>query len=422
MKAFIKEFLCSALRNACGPRMTVLLWRPFFWVIKRKSFPGTFSLQALRVIAVIRLEATIGDIVLTIPFLRELRKNCPKARIILIIDPANLELLSSCPYIDEILAYRRLVARTWSIQVLKDYFHPLFFSMRHLWKRKIDLAVMPRRGMDLYGASRLAYLSAASYRAASSTFELDKAAVAESSKFEIFFNLLYTDKPIAHEIIFQLNFLRHLGGTIHDVSLRFWPSILKESKGRHLLNSLGYDPEKKLILVGFSAGQALKVWPIERFISLARKLREVMSCQFLLLGNVADTELALKFQEALNPDVINLIGKLDRADLPAIACQCTLYIGNDTGFMHIAAANNIPVLEIRSHARTCSPMDSNSPDRFGPYGVAHITVRPNQPLPPCTTGCVTAQPHCILQVDIEEAWNELQNLIKPLGLSNSSRG
>jgi ADP-heptose:LPS heptosyltransferase len=79
-----------------------------------------------------------------------------------------------------------------------------------------------------------------------------------------------------------------------------------------------------------------------------------------------------------------------------------MYIGNDTGPMHIAAAAGVAVVAVFCHPIGGDALSAYSPARFAPVGVPSRIVRPATATPPCTSACVANEPHCITAVTVDE--------------------
>ncbi len=101
----------------------------------------------------------------------------------------------------------------------------------------------------------------------------------------------------------------------------------------------------------------------------------------------------------------------------ALLKHCQLYVGNDTGPMHLAAAIELPIIAISCHPFGAAPSRSYSPKRFAPWKVQHRVLQPPIALDVCASsgksenGChfVTIafriEPHCILGVTVEAVQN-----------------
>lgn len=93
-------------------------------------------------ILVVRLDA-IGDMILTSGFLRELRRNFPRAHITLICAPLTYPIVELCPYVNEVLTFDR--------NSLDSDFPQMFekiatFCRKNLWRKKFSLAFSPQWG------------------------------------------------------------------------------------------------------------------------------------------------------------------------------------------------------------------------------------------------------------------------------------
>jgi ADP-heptose:LPS heptosyltransferase len=102
-----------------------------------------------------------------------------------------------------------------------------------------------------------------------------------------------------------------------------------------------------------------KRWPVERFALLANHLSRKMGVQLLLVGAESDRALAKSVAGLSSADTPNLAGRLSLGQLGALAEIADLYIGNDAGSTHVAAAVGCPTLAI------FGPSD---PAVSGPYG------------------------------------------------------
>jgi heptosyltransferase-2 len=108
--------------------------------------------------------------------------------------------------------------------------------------------------------------------------------------------------------------------------------------------------------------------------------------------------------------VLNLAGRLTLRQTAALLGRCAIFVGNDSGPMHLAVTQGTAVIEVSCHP-VDGPVDhANSPARFGPWQVESRVVRPAHHRAPCHSGCRVRWPHCILGVavgDVERAVGEL---------------
>lgn len=99
-------------------------------------------------------------------------------------------------------------------------------------------------------------------------------------------------------------------------------------------------------------------WPVERFVLLGSRLVRERGARLLVVGAEADRPLTEAVAGMISAPVVNLAGRVDLGELGALCEVADLYVGNDTGPTHVAAAVGCPTLAI------FGPTD---PARSGPY-------------------------------------------------------
>ena len=102
--------------------------------------------------------------------------------------------------------------------------------------------------------------------------------------------------------------------------------------------------------------------------------------------------------------ILNLTSQLKLRQCAALISLCTAHVGNDTGTMHIAAANHIPCLEVSPYPADQKLRANTVFLKFAPYHVPAVVVQPAKSLPECvdsqeTYGCLSVgKPHCIATI------------------------
>ena len=96
---------------------------------------------------------------------------------------------------------------------------------------------------------------------------------------------------------------------------------------------------------GAAFGSA-KCWPANRYAALAQRLAQQYGAKVLVFGSSADAAVANEVELGAGEGVINLVGRTTIGDLPALLSRCSLFIGNDSGATHVAAAVGVPVVVI----------------------------------------------------------------------------
>ncbi len=98
-------------------------------------------------------------------------------------------------------------------------------------------------------------------------------------------------------------------------------------------------------------------------------------------------------------------------------------MSNDAGAMHLAAAAGVAIIEISCHPRNGSEFHSNSPKRFGPWGVPHVVLQPETAADLCSEGCDHIKAHCILGVRLEHVKEAIiAQLSQQEGLGSLGKG
>ncbi len=121
------------------------------------------------------------------------------------------------------------------------------------------------------------------------------------------------------------------------------------------------------ILFGLSASGETKRWHIENFIKLAEEISKNVKCKFYLAGGKNDIDLINKFKNSYSKKDCISFEKLSIKETLPIINDLDLYIGNDTGWAHIAVALKLKALMIFCD----SPVSA-----YGSYSKRIVTIEP----------------------------------------------
>lgn len=214
---------------------------------------------------------------------------------------------------------------------------------------------------------------------------------------------------LQHEAEIYLDLARAIGLPIHNPHMRFeptaqerQPALISSRMQVALLPGGGSNPGMEL---------TTKRWPLERYRDLTSKLVQELDAEVLLIGGPDDAALNAQLLEGLNvPEgrVKNIAGQTSFGELAAQLERCSLFIGNDSSPMHLAAAVGIPVIAI---------FGPTSPREYGPYPLnnpEHIALwHPSSEQPCFFLGKMQAseQCRCIEAVTLDEVWQAVQQLI-----------
>jgi ADP-heptose:LPS heptosyltransferase len=367
---------------------------PLFRLMGKRRGPAELDLSQVKSVLVVRLDE-IGDLVMTTPFLRELRHNLQDAWITLAVDEKTYNLAEHCPYVDEVLVHRgRVPGRFGGI---KNFMRTFDFARRHFWRRRLDLAIVPRWDADHNYATYLAYLSGAAWRVGFSERVIPSKAGLNAG-YDSLFTHTVDDPRLKHEVGHSLDLISAMGGTVRRIGLEFWCRQADEDFARQVLEEHGVGPEDRLVALSASGGNSrLKQWPVENFVEVADWLETDYGLRVVLLGGPADIPLGRRVRTGLGPSVIDMTGKTTLRQAGALLMECCLYVGADTGLMHLAASCGTPVAAV---------FGASCPHRFGPWGRRHKVLSASLPCGPCHGGshidrcgpCPHAEPICMRSI------------------------
>lgn len=275
----------------------------------------------------------LGESILVLPMIEALRKARPNARITVLCTPRNAEVFRDQPSIDECKVI-------WSSSI------PLVVLTNF---RKFDLSIDTEPHFAL---------------SAILSFFLSRRAIGyDYGKRALLYdvNVPYDDKK--HAVFAICDLLRPLGidarpGSL--VRLRFPESAKGQVDLR--FESAGIRSSKKPI-IGIHAfcgpSAAWRVWPKENFASLIGKIKKKYDCTIILTGSkdesIGNSEILAMLSDRNN--VLDLSG-LPLKSFFNLAERMRLMVSNDTGPMHVAAAQGIPTIGL---------FGPNTPVRFGPF-------------------------------------------------------
>jgi ADP-heptose:LPS heptosyltransferase/GT2 family glycosyltransferase len=134
---------------------------------------------------------------------------------------------------------------------------------------------------------------------------------------------------------------------------------------------------KPVVAVHPGVGNAMRQWPMEHFASLIDLLVEQNAVNAVLIGGPEEAELAAQVLDRVQhrDSVVSLVGKTPLRELPTLLSACALYVGNNSGPKHIAAALGVPTIGI--HSGVVDAIE------WGPIGKRAVALRRNMTCSPC---------------------------------------
>jgi heptosyltransferase-2 len=300
---------------------------------------------------VVRGTNWVGDAVITVPALRQLRSLFPQAHITLATRPWAEGLFADANFVDDLLIHEGSGLRSVVKQV------------RQWRKGNFDLAVLFPNSLETALVASLARVPlrigyATDGRQALLTHPL---ALPEwkNTKHEVFYYL-----KIVAELEWRTKHEQTFLSTQPDGSLEV--SGARKLAARAFLRAHGVenvDSRQRLIaLCPGSINSRAKRWPAERYAALGDRLIDELGATILLLGSAAEAEVSLEVSRQMHNEPVMLAGLTNLAELVAVLSVVDLLVTNDTGPAHIASALGRPTLVI------FGPTNPLTTRPFSPYG------------------------------------------------------
>jgi ADP-heptose:LPS heptosyltransferase len=327
-------------------------------------------------ILVVRLDS-IGDCVLSAGFFIGLRALFPAAHITGVFQEETAPLYETSGLFDEILR----ASGGNGPELSPPY----------------DLAICPRWDIDHWGALELIQRSGAPLLVG-----FERAGV------EVFTHALRTPGA-RHEVLKNRDLLMFLGAPAEPPPPRlFIPDAAREAAWRLPCRlSLG-----RYAVLGISARSANRIWPIESFLPVVDALSARFGLRSIVIGG-ADAQANGHWLEDMRPDsVTSPAGQLDVMGSAALIAEARIFIGMDSGPMHLAAASGVPVVEISCHPLNGRDDHDNAPQRFGPFATPSRVLQPSRARLLCSDGCDQLDiSHCITLVTPAEVIEAVGSLL-----------
>ena len=333
----------------------------------------------------------IGDTILTVPFLRNLRKAEPDAYIVWVVAPGSSEVVRGIPYVDELVywdpvtihadsrgAHRTLTAKLAFIRQLRDK----RFDKVYVLKRSLSSAIM-------------AFLTGAPKRVGFNT---------EGRGL-----LLTTRVPYRHEQHEVQNFLDVLradGVPVTDDHLEAWLSNDERRFAERFLADAGIPPGMPLVAIHPFAANPQRAWHLDNFIELAGRIRTELGAQVIVFGGERDRGAIEPITAALASPPVFAIGSTSLRETMALLDRCAFLVCNDSGIMHLAAALGVPLIAL---------FGPQSPVKFGPWGKNCRVVYEEFPCSPCRqkffqecTPSPRGRPECVESITVQRVLDEIR--------------
>ncbi|ACM20466.1 ADP-heptose--lipopolysaccharide heptosyltransferase [Geotalea daltonii FRC-32] len=327
----------------------------------------------------------IGDTILTVPFLRNLRRAEPDAFIAWMVAPGSSEVVKGIPYVDELIYWDPVTIHADSRGTHRTLASKLAF-FKELRSRHFDKVYVLKRS---FSSALLAWLSGAKDRVGFDT---------EGRGFLLTGRVPYRHDQ--HEVQNFLDVLRADGVPVADDHLEAWISAEEQQFADQYMAEHGVGADEQLLAVHPFAANPVRGWHEDNFVEVANRLQRLYKARIVLFGGGRDVERAQYMRQRISPEPVMVVGSTTLRQTMAILARCQLLVCNDSGIMHLGAALGVPLVAI---------FGPQSPVKFGPWGKGCRVEYSEFKCSPCRqkffTECKPSprgKPECVEAVQIEQ--------------------
>ena len=326
----------------------------------------------------------IGDLLFSLPFLKALKESTPSAIVHSVIRPHLKDLLAHSPFVDQLLIREKGIKKS-------------FILLDRLRKNRYDLLVTLSRSEECFF---LTTLSGARVKAGFThfpwAFGLDVKEKMEgppsvSNNMRLLKRLNIEAKKTDYVGLNHIPFDKDSGGSAGDT--------FSEIPAKYVV-----------ISPGTSARRRIKAWEEEKFGDLILRLKERHGLTAVLVGGEDNSKVSEKVIEFVREkdegkrmnQIQNLAGKTNLNELCYLLKGASLFVGVDSGIMHLASSLDIPVVGI------FGPTD---PFYVGPQNSRSRVVREEMECSPCyLKGCEDRT--CMKKLDVKKVLDACEELLR----------
>jgi heptosyltransferase-2 len=322
--------------------------------------------------------AFIGDVILATPLAEAAQRIFPDCRVDFMVIPAAANLLEKNAFINRIVIFDK--------RGQQRGFAALWKLAKALQQERYDLALVPHRSLR---SAALAWLAKIPER-----IGFDRSAGA----------WLFTRRlPYrqTHEVERNMELLRIFNGNFATPA----PKIFWDKNDAQIVEPFCHGNEYGKWFCALAPGSvwATKRWPVENFISLAKRLIAETGAFIYLIGGDRDVALCARIAAAVDNNCANTAGRLLLRQSAALLDRCRVLVSNDSGPTHLGAATRCKVITI--FGPTVPAFG------FAPFGEGHAVIEKNLSCRPCSSHggnrCPLGTHACMQEISVDEVFSKV---------------
>jgi len=300
-------------------------------------------------------------VVHTLPLVHALKRCFPSCHIGWIVQEPFRAILESDPAVDEIIpisipSTSEPGAGAWSVVRAAIATVKILRSLRTRFRdRPYDVV------LDLHASFRSGLLGAANPNGVRIGF-------ADAKEFNPLFQHRKIDPgpEAVHAVDKNMAFAQYLRCVPDTTDFRIITSAAAAERVREFLTEAGKSQGDRLVYANPAARWESKRWDVKAWAELADLLAERVGASVIFAGGAGDLSHIKEITALMKQNALLAAGRLNLADAVALMELCSVYVGVDSGPMHIAAFSGVPVVAL------FGPTD---PAKVGPYGPGHKVIQ-----------------------------------------------
>lgn len=299
----------------------------------------------------------LGDIILTTPSLRELKKSWPNATIDFLCHPMGRLILADNPYLNQIITYDEKSKWLDQLRFLKRL-------RAESYDLVLDFMYNPRSAL-------YSYFTGAPHR------------LAFPSRRQTFFtDIVKQSLEVEYIVKEKFRYLEHLGLKPQDMVLDLpWNESHMKPLQEFLIQELQFESAPLRVAISPTHRRAERQWPIERYAEIADRLVLEKKASVVWVWGPGEEEFVLNAIKLCRQPMI-MAPKTSFRELAAFLANCDFFLGNSNGPSHVAVSNTLSSLQLHGNtfAKAWCPLTilhravqagANLPEGRGPIGLIH---------------------------------------------------
>ena len=340
------------------------------------SFLGMRNIKRI----LVRSTNWIGDSIMSLPAIEQLRESFPEAHISVLLRPWVKPIFEAHPAVNEIILYdKRGIGGI--LRVVKE-----------IRNRNFQMAILFQNAFE---AAFISFLAGIKIRVG----------INKDLRGFLLTHPVRRNKNQHH----TRNYLDIISAIGIKAEERDPVLYLKQEylfKAEKVITEYGVKGD---FLVGFSPGAmygSAKRWPKEYFAEIADRCIEEWNAKVILFGSRKESDICKQISRAVKNNIIDLSGKTDLGTSMGIIKRCNLFLSNDSGLMHVASSLSVPTIGI---------FGSTDPNLTGPKGPFTKVIWSRIPCSPCFKRECPYSLKCLYSITPDQVWEKMEEIRNETG-------